>query len=84
MYILFVSIQIIGVALAFWALVLLLNGDTTYGQKMMSYFIFSELIQNAGYLLELTSRTPEASMVAVKIQYLGACFVMLYFSMFIF
>ncbi len=84
MYTLCTVIQLFAVVVCFFTLILLVKGDTTSGQKMMTYFMFFELIQNAGYLLEFITTTPEAALISIKIQYLGACFVMLYFSMFIY
>lgn len=82
MYLLFVSIQIVCIILAGWALALLLHKDTTREQKMMTYFMFAVLIQNVAYLFELTSRTAEAAMVAVKMEYLGSVWIMIFFSRF--
>lgn len=72
MQIVFVGLQIIGIATIFLALVLLLNGDGSREQKLMEYFLVGALIQNLGYLFEVTAPTMEAALVAVKMQYLGS------------
>ena len=69
----FIGLQVIGIGSIFFALALLLNGDGSREQKMMEYFLVGALILNIGYLLELTSPTMEAAMVAVKMQHLGTC-----------
>ena len=66
------------------ALLLLLQGDGSNEQKLMQYFLIGSLIQNAGYLLELTAPTLDAAMVAVKMQYLGSLAVPITFCHFIF
>lgn len=72
MQIVFVGLQIIGICTIFGALGLLLNGDGSREQKLMEYFLVGVLIQNLGYLLEVTAPTMEAALVAVKMQYLGS------------
>ncbi len=72
MDIFFVGLSIVGISIITFALFLLLRGDGSREQKLMLYFLTGSLIQNAGYLLELTSPTVEAALVAVKIQYLGS------------
>ena len=72
MQIVFVGLQIIAICTIFFALVLLLNGDGSREQKLMEYFLVGVLIQNFGYLFEVTAPTMEAALVAVKMQYLGS------------
>lgn len=72
MQVLFVGLEIIGICAIFFALLLLLNGDGSREQKLMEYFLVGALIQNLGYLLEVTAPTMEAALVAVKMQYLGS------------
>ena len=68
----FIGLQILGICTIFFALVLLLKGDGSREQKLMEYFLVGALIQNIGYLLEVTAPTMEAALVAVKMQYLGS------------
>lgn len=72
MQLVFVGLQIIAICTIFFALVLLLNGDGSREQKLMEYFLVGVLIQNFGYLFEVTAPTMEAALVAVKMQYLGS------------
>lgn len=72
MDIFFIGLSIVGISIITFALFLLLSGDGSREQKLMLYFLTGSLIQNAGYLLELTSPTVEAALVAVKFQYLGS------------
>ncbi len=72
MQVVFVGLQIIGICAIFFALALLLNGDGSREQKLMEYFLVGALIQNIGYLLEVTAPIMEAALVAVKMQYMGS------------
>ena len=58
------GIEVIGIGTIIFALMLLLRGDGSREQKLMQYFLIGSLVQNVGYLLELTARTPEAALVA--------------------
>ncbi len=84
MQIIFVGLQIIGICTIFFALVLLLNGDGSREQKLMEYFLVGALIQNIGYLLEVTAPTMEAALVAVKMQYMGSLVMPVCYCYFIF
>ena len=70
-----VIIELFTIIMEFSCLALLLSGDASREQKLMSYFIGGALVQNAGYVLELMAPTVEAALVAVKMQYLGSAFV---------
>ena len=80
----FIGLQILGICAVFFALALLLNGDGSREQKMMEYFLMGALIQNIGYLLELTAPTMEAAMVAVKVQHLGTMIIPVCYCYFIY
>jgi len=79
-----VTLQIIGVFLLICALVYVFRGGSTYTQRLMFSFTISELVHNAGYLLELLAKTEEAAMAAIKVEYLGGAAVAIFFMMFIF
>lgn len=64
MNILFIGLSILGISVIVLALFLLLKGDGSREQKLMQYFLMGSLIQNAGYLLELTAPTVEAALTA--------------------
>ena len=78
------GIEVIGIGTIIFALMLLLRGDGSREQKLMQYFLIGSLVQNVGYLLELTARTPEAALVAVKFQYLGSLTIPVSYCYFIF
>lgn len=84
MQIVFVGFEMIAICTIFFALVLLLNGDGSREQKLMEYFLVGALIQNLGYLLEVTAPTMEAALVAVKMQYLGSLVMPVCYCYFIF
>ena len=84
MYGTFVGIQIVAILLAFIAIALIINMDGSNAQKMMVCFMIGVLVQNAGNLFEALSTEASAAVVAIKLQYLGACFVPLFFSQFMF
>ena len=78
------GIEICGIITIIVALLLLLKGDGSREQKLMQYFLIGSLIQNVGYLLELTAPTLEAALVAVKIEYLGSLTIPISYCYFIF
>ncbi len=67
-----IGLEIVTICVIFVALGLLLNGDGSREQKMMEYFLVGVLVQNTGYLIELTAPCLEAAVVAVKMEYLGS------------
>ena len=81
---LFFAMQIIALLLTFVAIALVIHMDGSNAQKMMVCFMMGVLVQNAGNLFEALSQGPGEALVAIKLQYLGACFVPLFFSQFIF
>lgn len=80
----FIGLGIFGIGVIVFALLLLLKGDGSREQKLMQYFLLGALIQNAGYLLELTAPTVEAAVVAVKMQYMGSLTIPISYCYFIF
>ncbi len=79
-----VSLQIVGLLMLLCALVYIFRGGSTYTQRLMLSFTISELVHNAGYLLELLSKSKEEAMLAIKVEYLGGAAVAIFFMMFIF
>jgi len=75
-------LEALGLALIFAAMWLLLSGDGAREQKLMCYFLSGSLVQNVGYLLELTAATREVALAAVKVEYLGSMFVPILYCMF--
>lgn len=84
MNVIFVGIGLFGIGIIIFALMLLLRGDGSREQKLMQYFLLGALVQNVGYLLELTAPTLEAAIVSVKMQYLGSLTIPISYCHFIF
>ena len=79
-----VGLQIFGLLMLLCALIYIFRGGSTYTQRLMLSFTISELVHNAGFLLELMSRSKEEAMIAIKVEYLGGAAVAIFFMMFIF
>ncbi len=84
MHTFFIFLQIFTLVLIFAALVLILHNDVTAMQLMMLCFLICILIQNMGYFFELMAKNPEEALIAVKVQYMGSCWTILFFSRFIY
>ncbi len=80
----FLGLGVFAICMIAVALVLLFKGDVSSEQKLMQYFLLGSLIQNAGYLLELTAPGLEAAIVAVKVQYMGSLAVPISYCYFMF
>ena len=63
-----IALECFGICLIVIALLLLLNGDGAKEQKMLILMMCGTLVQNVGYLLELTAPTLEAAMTAVTVE----------------
>lgn len=81
---LFLGLGLLGISIIAVALFVLLSGDGSREQKLMQYFLLGSLIQNVGYLFELTAPTVEAAIVAVKIQYMGSLAIPISYCYFMF
>ncbi len=79
-----IILELIGICIIFVALGLLVSGDGTSEQKITAFFLCGSLIQNVGYMLEITASTLEVAEAAVKFQNLGSGFVPLCYCWFIF
>lgn len=80
----FWGLEIFSICMIVLALLLLLKGEGSREQKLMQYFLLGALVQNAGYLLEMTAPTMEAAIVAVKIEYLGSLIIPISYCHFMF
>ncbi len=78
-----VGAHILGMALIIYSLFIMFRGESTYAQKLVIYFMVAELMQNAGYFLELFSKSLEEALLAVKFEYIGSSLVVIFFMMFI-
>lgn len=79
-----IGLECFGIALIFVALLLLLNGEGSKEQKLLIMIMCGALVQNVGYLLELTATSVEAAIAAVKVENLGSAFVPLCYCWFIY
>ncbi len=79
-----IGLECFGICLIAVALVLLLNGDGAKEQKLLIIIMCGSLVQNVGYLLELTASTVEAAMTAVTVENVGSAFVPLCYCWFIY
>lgn len=75
-------IQILGLILAFLAIILLLRSDRTEIQHDMLVFMLGVFVHNSAFLLELNCKTLDAALVATRMEYLGSSFVVLFFCKF--
>ena len=77
-----IVLECLGICLTFVALILLLNGDGAREQKLLIFIMCGSLVQNVGYLLELTAPTMEAAVAAVTVENVGSAFVPLCYCWF--
>ena len=63
-----IGLECFGICLTMVALFLLLNGDGAKEQKLLILILCGSMVQNVGYLLELTAPTVDAAMAAVKVE----------------
>ena len=80
----FLGLELLGICIIVTALLFLLQGSGSREQKLMMCFLIGSLVQNAGYVLEITAPTVEAAMVAVKVQYMGSLTIPISYCYFIF
>lgn len=79
-----IGLEFFGICLTFIALLLLLNGEGAKEQKLLLIIMCGSLVQNVGYLLELTAPTVEAAMTAITVENVGSAFVALCYCWFIY
>ncbi len=79
-----IILECFGMLLTALALLLLLNGDGAKEQKLLIIIMCGSLVQNVGYLLELTATAVEAAMTAVTVENVGSAFVPLCYCWFIY
>ena len=72
------------ICLIFVALALLINGSGAQEQKLLIFIMCGTLVQNVGYLLDLTAPTLEAAVAAVTVENVGSAFVPLCYCWFIY
>lgn len=72
------------ICLIFAALILLINGEGAREQKLLIFIMCGSLLQNVGYLLEITAPNVEAAMTAIKVENVGSAFAPLCYCWFIY
>lgn len=75
MYEIMLGIYILGIAICFYSVYIIVARKNTQKASFMVVVIVCSIINLVGYLLELTSMELSAMMVAVKFQYLGKAFI---------
>ena len=79
-----IAIEFFGICLTAIALLLLLNGEGAREQKLLILIMCGSLVQNVGYLLELTAHSMDAAMTAVAVEKVGSAFTPLCYCLFIY
>lgn len=79
-----IALECFGICLTVVALLLLLNGDGAREQKLLIMILCGSLVQNVGYLLEVTAPTLESAMTAVMVENAGSAFVPLCYCWFLY
>ena len=79
-----IALACFGICLVFVALLLLINGAGAQEQKLLIFIMCGTLVQNVGYLLELTAPSLDAAVTAVTVENLGHTFVPLCYCWFIY
>lgn len=79
-----IALECFGMCLSFVALLLLLNGEGAREQKLLIFIMCGSLVQNVGYLLELTAPTVEVAVAAVTVENVGSIFAPLCYCWFIY
>lgn len=79
-----IALECFGICLTVIALLLLLNGDGAREQKLLIIIMCGSLVQNLGYLLELTAPTVDVAMAAVTVENVGSAFVPLCYCWFLY
>ena len=79
-----IALEWFGILLTFAAMLLLINGDGAQEQKLLIFIMCGTLVQNVGYLLELSAPTMETAVAAVTVENVGSAFVPLCYCWFIY
>lgn len=79
-----IALECFGICLTVVALLLLLNGEGAKEQKLLIIIMCSSLVQNVGYLLELTATALEAALAAITVENVGSAFVPICYCWFLY
>ena len=75
MYTVLLSAQVAITVLLFICVMLLIKQKNSSASKLMLITCLCTLIQNAGYILELSAKSIEEAMTAIRLEYLGTAFI---------
>ena len=84
MYSFLLTIQIIAVILSFASAALLLIQKGSEVSKLMLVVCLCVFVQNSGYLLEMMSNNLDEVMIAIRLEYIGAAFIVTMSMLFVF
>lgn len=84
MYSVLLIAQIIAMVLGFVCVSLLISQKSSTASKLMLVTCACSFVQNCGYFLEMRSRNISEAMTALKIEYIGASFIMTMLMIFVF
>lgn len=79
-----IALECFSMCLIFVALMLLLSGEGAREQKLLIFIMCGSLVQNVGYLLEITAPNVEAAITAIKVENVGSAFAPLCYCWFIY
>lgn len=82
MFQLIVILQYIGIALLLFEIFYISTKWTSRPKILLLIFTIATLINNVGYLFEITSVTPETAIIGTKFSYLGKAFLPLIMALF--
>ena len=75
--------EIVGLIAVIILIGVLVREEGSEARKLMLVAALSVLVYNYGYVLEMTSKTVDAAMIAIKIEYLGAVWTNFFFMVFV-
>lgn len=82
MYVMINIIQIMGIVVGFLALVVVAIQKPSENQKILMIACSCAFLSILAYTLEINAKTLEAMVMALKFGYVGKCYVLLFFLMF--
>lgn len=78
-----ILLQMLGILVAAVALAVLVKSEPNRENRLLLSFTLLQIVRNIGYLLEITATDQQAALLAVKVQYLGSCFLTMLLMMFV-
>ncbi|MBQ2257946.1 MAG: hypothetical protein II247_04620 [Lachnospiraceae bacterium] len=75
--------ELIGMMISFSCCVIVLQGKSSKNQQNLLMTCLCGLIATVGNVLEVFSNSPEEAMVAIKVAYIGKCYIMTFGLLFV-